>query len=219
MARTTDSQAELAIGDGVSLSPRAAARRQAFLDAATEVFVSEGYERASMTEIVRRAGGSLATLYGRFGSKEGLMQAVIEARSARNAAPLEDVAARHLPLDQALELFAQRFLTTLMTRESLGMLRIIVGEGHRFPAIAAHFRRHGPERIVAVIASYLDDRAAAGEIVIPDATAAAHEFLAIVRGPMHLRPIFEPDYWPEPHDIAVQARRGADVFLNGVRPR
>lgn len=201
------------------LSPRAAARRQAFLDAATEVFVAEGYERASMTEIVRRAGGSLATLYAQFGSKEGLMQAVIEARSSKIAAPLEDVAARHLPLQAGLELFAIRFLTAVMSRDSLGMFRIIVGEGHRFPRIAAHFRRYGPERVVAVVAAYLEERAAAGEITVTDPHVAANEFLALVRGPMHLRPIFDPGYWPDADQIAVQARRGVDIFLNGVRAR
>ena len=41
----------------------ASARRHAFLLAAREVFLEQGYEEASVNDVVRRAGGSLATLY------------------------------------------------------------------------------------------------------------------------------------------------------------
>ena len=46
---------------------RAELRRAAFLRAAREVFLEFGYENANMAEIVRRAGGSLSTLYAQFG--------------------------------------------------------------------------------------------------------------------------------------------------------
>ena len=48
------------------------AKRQAILKAAAEVFRKVGFERASMSEIRARIGGSKATLYNYFPSKEKL---------------------------------------------------------------------------------------------------------------------------------------------------
>ncbi|HWU69582.1 MAG TPA: helix-turn-helix domain-containing protein, partial [Stenotrophobium sp.] len=51
---------------------RGAARREALLHAAREVFLEKGYVAASVEDVVGRVGGSKATLYSYFGNKEGL---------------------------------------------------------------------------------------------------------------------------------------------------
>ena len=57
--------------------PNARARRHvAILVAAEALFIEQGYERTSLAEIVRRSGGSLATLYDLFGNKQGLLHAI-----------------------------------------------------------------------------------------------------------------------------------------------
>ena len=53
----------------VDLCRRGEIRAEKFLDAATEVFAEKGYQHARLSEIVARAGGSLATLYRIFGDK------------------------------------------------------------------------------------------------------------------------------------------------------
>ena len=47
----------------VELCKRGEIRVERFLDAATEVFIEKGYQHARLSDIVARAGGSLATLY------------------------------------------------------------------------------------------------------------------------------------------------------------
>src|SRR3546814_14932985 len=51
-------------------------RQSAILDAAESLFLEQGYERTSLAEIVKRSGGSLATLYELFGKKQGLVPAI-----------------------------------------------------------------------------------------------------------------------------------------------
>ncbi|HEX8122228.1 MAG TPA: TetR/AcrR family transcriptional regulator [Solirubrobacteraceae bacterium] len=59
----------------------AAARRDALLLAATDVFAAHGYEAAS-TKLIARAGGiSEALIYGHFDSKEALYVAVLETQT------------------------------------------------------------------------------------------------------------------------------------------
>lgn len=53
-----------------------ARRRGAILDAAETLFIEGGYDRTGLADVVRRSGGSLATLYDMFGNKQGLLRAI-----------------------------------------------------------------------------------------------------------------------------------------------
>src|SRR6478609_7300154 len=53
-------------------------RREQIVEAATEVFAESGYAGGSIRAIAVRAGITNATLLQHFGSKEGLLQAVLE---------------------------------------------------------------------------------------------------------------------------------------------
>ena len=53
-------------------------KRQEIIRIAAELFEELGYERTSMSAIAARVGGSKATLYGYFESKEDLLRAVLD---------------------------------------------------------------------------------------------------------------------------------------------
>ena len=63
------------------LTPKGLERQKRILDAAREVFLEQGYDNASINDIMCRAGGSLSTLYRLFGSKLGLFEAMMEQTS------------------------------------------------------------------------------------------------------------------------------------------
>jgi AcrR family transcriptional regulator len=55
-------------------------RQSKILNAAETAFADAGYNGASMRDIVREAGVNVATVYYYFGSKNGLMEAVLKRR-------------------------------------------------------------------------------------------------------------------------------------------
>jgi AcrR family transcriptional regulator len=59
-------------------SERGAATRTALLAAAREVFTTEGYAQAGVTDIVNRAGASVGSLYHHFSGKADLYLALFE---------------------------------------------------------------------------------------------------------------------------------------------
>jgi AcrR family transcriptional regulator len=61
---------------------RSAAARARLLAAADELFSVEGVQSVGIDRVIARAGVAKATLYSAFGSKEGLVQAYLEARHA-----------------------------------------------------------------------------------------------------------------------------------------
>jgi AcrR family transcriptional regulator len=62
-------------------SERGASTRTALLAAAREVFTTEGYARAGVTDIVNRAGASVGSLYHHFSGKADLYLALFEELS------------------------------------------------------------------------------------------------------------------------------------------
>jgi AcrR family transcriptional regulator len=71
--------------------------RERILEAALQVFADRGYNAASVAEIGERAGVAKSVMYHHFGSKAGLFEAIVEARTADL---VEDVASA-LPEDPA----------------------------------------------------------------------------------------------------------------------
>jgi TetR/AcrR family transcriptional regulator len=77
-----------------SSTPHDPTSRQRLLHAAVEIFDRKGYASASVREIVERAGVTKPVLYYYFGSKEGLLLAILET-GARDLAAAVDGAATH----------------------------------------------------------------------------------------------------------------------------
>ena len=108
-------------------------RRAAMIAAAHDLFVANGYDAVSLTAIVRKSGGSLATLYKLFGSKEGLLLAIVQDDPGR---PVFDEDIRMLtqkgedPAAILLEIGLQ--LTAHLSRPDFNaLLRILIGQSLR----------------------------------------------------------------------------------------
>jgi AcrR family transcriptional regulator len=79
------------VAKGTTLDP--ARTRAAIIRSATGLLYDRGLDGAATAELCARAGVSKETLYRHFGSKEGLIEAVLAERSDRVARWLQDAAA------------------------------------------------------------------------------------------------------------------------------
>ncbi|HVV34464.1 MAG TPA: TetR/AcrR family transcriptional regulator [Vitreimonas sp.] len=201
--------------DDVRHVDRGVARRQAFLQAARDVFLEQGYEEASVNDVVRRAGGSLATLYAQFGNKEGLFLAVAQDQNDRFVRALTPECVDHLPLKEGLEVIGQRFLGALLARENLAFFRIIVGEGRKFPQLLQRYMTTGSDKVRAVVADYLKTRGP--EIADPE--AAAPYFLELIRSKHHYRAMSDENYRLTEAEVEQYVAHAVRFFLNGALPR
>ncbi|WP_353226403.1 TetR/AcrR family transcriptional regulator [Novosphingobium sp.] len=196
------------------------ARRDHIIAVAAELFAHEGYGATSMSTIATRLGGSKATLYKYFASKEALFEAVMECQCERVLAPLRDLRGSDGDdLEPLLAEFGVLFLTKIYEPGALDVYRLVHSEGTRFPELAKVFFRSGPdaaiEELRATLARFVD----AGRIACPDLLLAAGQYLGMLRGDRHLR--FAVGGMPAPDDaeIARHARHAARIFVAGVMPR
>lgn len=200
---------------------RGEARRQAFLDAAMDVFLEQGFETASVNEIVRRAGGSLATLYQQFGSKEGLFLAVADAAIERFVAPMASAAHEDGPVEQVLRQIGESYLTSMLTPNGLSFFRTVIGEGRKFPPLMQRFLRNGPDRVRTIVAEFLQERAPREGLKInaENAERMASFFCEMVRGRHQYRALADDQYALTPDAVRAHVEAAASVFLDGVRVR
>ncbi|MDZ4759715.1 MAG: TetR/AcrR family transcriptional regulator [Alphaproteobacteria bacterium] len=195
---------------------RAELRRAAFLKAARDVFLEHGYEAASMAEIVKRAGGSLSTLYAQFGGKKGLFQAMADARVSEFTQQMQVELAAQAPLREGLQRIGERFMMQMAAPESLTVFRLMVGQAKVFPDMAVEYARLGPERVRKALADYLDDRVKAGELCVGDTDLAAAVFFDLVRARIHFRALLDATYRPSDEEIRETVERAVKVFLGGI---
>lgn len=192
---------------------RGVARRQAFLAAARTVFLKQGYEAACVNDIVRIAGGSLATLYAQFASKEGLFLAVAQDQHEQAVAAMTPPCVAHLSLEDGLQVIGERFLQALMSQENLAFYRIVVGEGRKFPQLLHRYLHAGADRLRQVVASHLTR--AAPDIEAPDRVASY--FLELLRSRHHYRALADETYQLSAAELSEHVSRVVTFFLRGAR--
>ncbi len=195
------------------------ARRAAFLEAARAVFLEQGYEAASMSEIVERAGGSLATLYAQFGDKQSLFLAMLDVRMKKMADQMTVELSAHSPARVGLKRIGRNFAATVLTQDSIQLYRIVLSLAPRFPDLGKAFLQLSQERVQKALADFLDDRVAAGELDLRDTQQAARMFLDLCRGGLHTRMMLDADFLPSKPQINQTADRAVDLFLEGCRAR
>jgi AcrR family transcriptional regulator len=213
------SQSESAPADTQTSEPeagRAELRRAAFLKAAREVFLEHGYEAANMAEIVRRAGGSLSTLYAQFGGKKGLFEAMIDARVGQLTTQMELELAAHAPLREGLTRIGEDFLFKQVQPENLDFFRLMVSQAKKFPDMAEVWSKRAQEAVRRALAGYLEDRANAGEIKLVNYELAASIYFDLLRSRMQFRALLMPAYVPTDEEVREHVARAVKVFIGGI---
>jgi AcrR family transcriptional regulator len=103
-------------------------KRDEIVRIATELFEKHGFERCSMAALSERLGGSKATLYGYFPSKEDLLRAVLNCEVAKDA----DNVIRDFPtkddLRESLIVLGTAYLNKRMSPFPLANIRMIANQ-------------------------------------------------------------------------------------------
>lgn len=157
-----------------------AARRRRFIATAQALFLRHGYAGTSVNAVVRKAGGSLATLYAEFGTKQGLFEAVMRERAGAafgdaGTADAGDIATR-------LTRLAARVHDRTLSADSLGLYRLAIAEGPRLASLRHAVLDAGLEMFISRLGQLFAHWRDAGDLAVDDVGVAARHFLALVQG-------------------------------------
>jgi TetR/AcrR family transcriptional regulator, mexJK operon transcriptional repressor len=198
-------------------SGRSARKRQAILEAATEVFLKSGYLGANMDEIAALSSVSKQTVYQHFSNKETLFIEIVTSMTGgagdtvHNAMPdLADGA----DVAGYLRTYALRQLTVVLTPRLMQLRRLVIGEVSRFPELAKVLYERGPARAVATLAGVFKHLAERGQLRIDDPMLAASHFnWLIMSAPLNQAMLLGDEAIPKPAELRRHAADGVRVFL------
>jgi AcrR family transcriptional regulator len=125
---TTNPGMVSAVATRAEINPnrRGARSREAVLDAAERLMAEQGYEAATVARLVEEAGIPPSSIYHYFGSKEGVLLAVMERGAERFFEALPDIDRRVGSQAEHLQALVDTIATTL--EEHPDFLRILVVE-------------------------------------------------------------------------------------------
>ncbi len=195
------------------------AKRQAILDEAAKVFKEVGFERASMSEICARVGGSKATIYSYFPSKEDLF---FEIMYRSTEAEFE---ATHLALDpstedvaKSLRHFGESLLPLLYSPEVQAARRLIVSESGR-SGLGCRCYARGPQRGVELVSEFLQTAMHLGKLRNTDPVVATLHLRGLLESELQDRFLFQVQDKVSIEQIKAITARAVETFMAAYGPR
>jgi AcrR family transcriptional regulator len=177
------------------------AKRRAILAAAADVFRECGFSGATMAAVSARAGGSKATIYRYFNSKDDLFVTLMLEAVLEHANEVFDTLKPSDDLRRTLERFGASLLALSLSQESMSVRRNSITEGAKSSLGQALFDR-GAKVLWSKTADFLSAEMAAGRLRSEDPWLTA----------MHLRGLLEAD-------LVNRALIGARVDKRSARLR
>lgn len=203
------------------LTPKAQARYDKLIEAAAEVFCEQGYEKANMSEIVRRAGGSLATLYKLFGNKENLFSQMLKNKTTEIFSNVDkNLCCSEGKIEEFLYSFGKSFLEMIVTEQAVYFQRLIIAEGHRDDAkLAKLFFTYAMGPTTQTVAKYLQKEKDKGYIDIEDTTLAAHQFIHALKDPLLYRRVLGLEIDLSNEALQKALKQTVSIFVNGIKKK
>jgi TetR/AcrR family transcriptional regulator, mexJK operon transcriptional repressor len=194
-------------------------KRQLVLDAATALFIAQGYGAVSMDAIARSAGVSKATLYAHFGSKDQLFETIITEACRAKFNWREALPEGGGDLRAALTALGRRTLRFLLEDGALAIYRVVVAESARFPELGRAFYEGGPATGRALLATWLAEQAEAGRLRVPDPPLAADQLMALLRAGLYFRATLGVPPAPTEAEIDATVAATVEMFLAAYAQR
>src|SRR3954452_10436260 len=147
-----------------SRATRAAERRQAIIDAAMEEFIARGFAATRLDDIAKRADVAKGTIYLHFKDKESMFEELIRTAIVPLVARMQGPPPASGTVRDLVEAFALNFIKEIATTRRGDIVRLIVAEGPRFPAIADFYYREVVSKGLAGMRAMIELGIARGEI-------------------------------------------------------
>ncbi|QWG16781.1 TetR/AcrR family transcriptional regulator; helix-turn-helix transcriptional regulator [Bradyrhizobium sediminis] len=143
---------------------RAAERRAAIVEAALDEFIARGFTATRLDDVARRAGVAKGTIYLHFKDKESMFEELIRTALVPMINRLHGPPPIGGSVRDVIEGFAQNFIREVATTRRGDIVRLIVAEGPRFPAVADFYYREVVSRGLAGMRALIELGIARGEI-------------------------------------------------------
>lgn len=197
-------------------------KRQAILDTAYRLFREQGFEKTSVSQITAEVGGSKATIYSHFPSKEELFVECMMAVVGNYITRILEQSVARLSASETdpgvvLRDYGTGFLSLVCSPEFVAARRLMIAEAARSGTGRLFFAKITAMR--TPVAAFLSRLMAAGSLRPDDPQLAAEHLRALLEAEI-LEPLmlYARDDSPDEIEIAAAADRAVATFLRAYAP-
>lgn len=197
--------------------PKDLAKRQAILEAAKALFLTNGYASTSMDAVATAAGVSKLTVYSHFNDKETLFEAAIVATCQAQLPGLIFELPEGVPLAQVLMKIGRGFQVLINSDHSVKLHRLIIAQGHQDPKLGQIFFEAGPLRVLRETEALLRRADERGMLRIANPCTAAEHFFCLLKGGANFRLLL--GYAPplEADEAEAHVQEVVELFMRAYR--
>jgi AcrR family transcriptional regulator len=193
-------------------------KRQTILENAYRLFRAQGFDGTSMADITSQVGGSKATLYSHFPSKEELfVECMMAALENYMSDTLKHLDASRRDPEVVLRNFGTSVLNFICSPEQVEVRRLMIAEAARSGTGKLFFDKIASLR--SKISTFLSACMASGQLRQDDPDLAADHLGALLEAEI-LEPLLlhVREAAPDEKETALAARRAVAAFLRAYAP-
>lgn len=167
--------------------PRSDAKNTAILEAASLLFMENGFDGTSMDEVARQAGVSKQTVYSHFANKEQLFSASIRGKIEEY---FPDRALKEMQvhtLQDDLKAVCRTYCNLLVSEDAIAMFRVLTGAAAKNSNLAKIFWAAGPAEMLVKLIDFLQSWIDRGELKVKDPERAAMQLISLLKGSVHFK--------------------------------
>jgi TetR/AcrR family transcriptional repressor of mexJK operon len=192
-------------------TPKTTLKQQSIIRSATQLFLRHGYSHTTMDAIAQKARVTKQTVYSYYHDKDTLFVNMISDLCRRHAPRTLEDGGRSF---EALLLeIGLAFLDLLTHADVLAATRLVIAESERHPMLAQLYYDSGTQRLVAMLAEFLDRQNARGVVRIPNTLSASSYFLSLLKGQYYLRMILRVKPLPSQKAKQDHVKETVAVFM------
>lgn len=188
-------------------------KRQAIIEVATQTFGELGFDGTSMSEIRERLGGSKATLYNYFSSKEELFfEVIFTTAEGEFEAVLAALKHDENDISASLTSFGEKFLNFIYSPQIQAHRRLAIAQSGR-TELGKQLYERGILRNYDIISDFLKKAMDAGNLKQADKTIATHHLCALLESEFFNKILLQVQGELSEEEIKAATKRAIDVFM------
>jgi TetR/AcrR family transcriptional repressor of mexJK operon len=191
-------------------------KRQAIIDAATQLFLAQGFRQVSMEKIALAAPVSKATLYNYFDSKNTLLAEVISKLCASVLETMSQAVLEVNDVENNLKKIAQSFADLIFNEDALGLYRLIIAESRDFPGLGQLVYNSSAQHLLPQLQNYLQQLNDSGRFQIADTVFAAEAFFSLLKGDRHFQCLLGIKPLPSAAEKQQLINQAISFYMSGV---
>ncbi|MDB5472469.1 MAG: transcriptional regulator, TetR family [Caulobacter sp.] len=192
-------------------------RRAKILGAARQMFLTKGFDRATVSEVARLAKVSSATVYIHFATKDRLFEAATNLALAPYEGLFDEIDRMDGDPTTVLTRFAEVYFQFLAEPDVRSIYRIVGMEAAARPEMARAVHENAHRLMGAILRRQMVRFHAAGQLVIADTAIAARLFQGMIEHSALTIPLLQGQAAPL-HPAGPYCAEAVRVFLGGYNP-